>query len=120
LPRRADAARWNEQRAISAKLAKRVDALAKERGWTDEQLAGHTQLSLRVLRGLKKNHVDPALTTVLRLCRGLGVSVETLLGGLPLPETPRPRLRARASRRAPSSAGGRKAKSKKGRARAAK
>ena len=95
LPKRVDAAHRREQRSISAKLAEVVDTLSEERGLTAEQLAGQAQLSVRKLRNLKKDHVDPTLTTVLRICRGLDVSVATLLGGLPLPETPRPPLGAR-------------------------
>ncbi len=72
------------------RLAAIVDALSGERELTEEQLAGRSQLSVNKLRNLKKDHVDPSLTTVLRLCRGLDVSVDTLLGGLPLPEAPRP------------------------------
>jgi transcriptional regulator with XRE-family HTH domain len=97
LPKRAEAAQRREQRSISARLGAIVDALRGERELTEEQLAGRSQLSVRKLRNLKKDHVDPSLTTVLRLCRGLDVSVDTLLGGLPLPETPRP-LRDRRTR----------------------
>jgi len=94
LPKRADTAQRREQRSISARLGAIVDALSGELELTEEQLAGRSQLSVGKLRNLKKDRVDPSLTTVLRLCRGLDVSVDTLLGALPLPETPRP-LRAK-------------------------
>jgi transcriptional regulator with XRE-family HTH domain len=99
LRNRVDAAQSREQRSISAKLAEVIDTLSEERGLTAEQLAGQGQLSVWKLRNLRKDHVDPTLTTVLRICRGLDVSVATLLGGLPLPETPRTPLGVRRTRR---------------------
>ena len=79
-----------EQRRISAQLGQTVDRLRAERGLSDEVVAGTSGLTLDQLRGLKQRHTDPPLTTALRLCRGLEVSVQTLLGDLPLPEAPKP------------------------------
>jgi transcriptional regulator with XRE-family HTH domain len=101
---RADgAAQRREQRLISATLAEVVDTLSAKHGLTQEQLAGRSGVSTYKLRKLKKEHADPALSTVLGLCRGLNVSVTTLLGGLPLPgASPAPRAERRRIGRAKS------------------
>lgn len=79
-----------EQQMITALLMARVNELRKARGLTVERLAHESDLSMFTLKGLREELRDPKLTTVLRLCRGLDVSVEALLGDLPLPIEPRP------------------------------
>jgi IclR family pca regulon transcriptional regulator len=61
---------------ISARMGYRGDA----------DLSGQSSdLSLSTLTHLGGQVSDPRLSTVLRLCRGLGVTAGELLGGLPLP-----------------------------------
>jgi hypothetical protein len=79
-----------EQRRISAQLGEIIDRLRVERGLSDEAVACASGLTLEQLRGIKKRHTDPPLTTALRLCGGLNVSVQILLGELPVPQAPKP------------------------------
>jgi DNA-binding XRE family transcriptional regulator len=88
----AKAAARAEQHMITALLMARVDELRKARGLTIERLAHDADLSMFTLTGLREELRDPKLTTVLRICRGLDVTVAQLLGELPLPAQPRPRI----------------------------
>jgi DNA-binding Xre family transcriptional regulator len=78
-----------EQREITALVVARVDSLRAVRGWSVERLAGASNLSTWTLFGLRRDVADPRLSTLLRLCNGLGVTSGELLGDLPLPVEPR-------------------------------
>lgn len=83
-----------EQRVITALLMARVDELRTPRALSLEGLARASGISLWTLDNLRNEFSDPRLTTVLRLCHGLGVSAGELLGDLPMPieaRTRRPR-----------------------------
>ena len=80
-----------EQRVITALLKARVDELRSLRGLSLECLANVSGVSMWTVQQLRSEFSDPRLTTVLRLCRGLGVRPGELLDDLPLPTTPRPR-----------------------------
>jgi DNA-binding Xre family transcriptional regulator len=84
-----------EQQAITALLMDRVDELRKAIGLSVERLAYESGLSMWTLHHLREQLSDPRLTTVLRLCRGLGATPGDLLGDLPFPIEPRPRLARR-------------------------
>ena len=69
------------------KIGENVSRLRDERGWTQEELA--------TLMGVKQNHisaietgklVDPRASTIEKLARALGVSVDALLAGDEDPE----------------------------------
>jgi DNA-binding Xre family transcriptional regulator len=79
-----------EQREITALLVARIDDLRAARGWSVERVAGASNLSIWTLIGLRTHLADPRLSTLLRLCDGLGVTSGELLGDLPLPTEPRP------------------------------
>jgi DNA-binding Xre family transcriptional regulator len=81
-----------EQQMITALLMAKVDRLRKARRLTVERLAQESDMSMFTLTGLRAELGDPQLNTVLRLCRGLDVIVEEILGDLPLPVQPRPRI----------------------------
>jgi DNA-binding Xre family transcriptional regulator len=83
-----------EQHLITALLLDRVEQLRKARRLTLEHLAHPSDLSLSTLQHMRAQLSDPRLTTVLRLCNGLGVSPGELAGDLPLP-TEAQRRRAR-------------------------
>jgi DNA-binding Xre family transcriptional regulator len=78
-----------EQRKITALVVARVDSLRAARGWSVERLAGASNVSMWTLFGLRRDVADPRLSTLLRLCSGLGVTSGELLGDLPLPVEPR-------------------------------
>lgn len=80
-----------EQRVITALLMARVDELRKPRTLSLERLAFASDVSTSTLDHLRGDLSDPQLSTVLRLCRGLGVSAGELLDDLPLPVQARPR-----------------------------
>jgi DNA-binding Xre family transcriptional regulator len=80
-----------EQQAITARLVARVHELRAARGLSVERLAHEADLSTWTLQHMAEHGSDPRLTTVLRLCRGLGVTAGELLGDLPLPVEARPR-----------------------------
>jgi DNA-binding Xre family transcriptional regulator len=74
-----------EQRAITALLMATVEDMRRSRGLSLERLADASGITLSAIYRLRERHSDPRLTTVLRLCRGLDVTVGDLLGDLPLP-----------------------------------
>jgi len=82
-----------EQRAITALLIARVDELRRSQALSVERLAGAAGISMWTLQRLRGELSDPRLSTVLRLCRALGVSAGELLDDLPLPVEPRVRQR---------------------------
>jgi transcriptional regulator with XRE-family HTH domain len=64
----------------------RVEPLRLERGLSIERLAAGCGLSTATLSDLRRGlQEDPRLGTILKLCGGLGVTSEDLLGDLPLP-----------------------------------
>ncbi|MGO9322741.1 MAG: helix-turn-helix domain-containing protein [Solirubrobacteraceae bacterium] len=87
-----------EQQMTTALLVARVHELRKVRGLTVEQLAHESDLSTSTLDKLREQLPNPHLMTVLRLCRGLDATPGDLLGHLPLPIEPRPRLTRRPAR----------------------
>jgi hypothetical protein len=78
-----------EQREITALVVARVDSLRAARGLSVERLAGASNISTWTLFGLRRNVADPRLSTLLRVCSGLGVTSTELLGDRPLPVEPR-------------------------------
>jgi hypothetical protein len=92
-----------EQREITAVVVARVERLRSARGWSVERTARESDLSLFTLLNLRKRLTDPRLSTLLGLCKGLGVTSTELLGDLPLPMVARPRS-ARVARRSTAGA----------------
>jgi DNA-binding Xre family transcriptional regulator len=87
-----------EQQAITALLMDRVDELRTAQGLSVERLAYGSDLSMWTLHNMRDRLSDQRLITVLRLCRGLGATPGDLLGDLPPPIEPRPRLARRPAR----------------------
>jgi DNA-binding Xre family transcriptional regulator len=87
-----------EQRVITALLMASVDELRRPQALSLERLAGASDVSMWTLHQLRGELSDPRLTTVLRLCRGLGVTAGELLDDLPLPAEARPRRARRPDR----------------------
>jgi DNA-binding Xre family transcriptional regulator len=80
-----------ERRLIAALFWAKVDELREPRGLSLECVAHKSDVSFWTLQRMRKDLAEPRLTTVLRLCRGLEVTVGDLLNGLPLPTEPRRR-----------------------------
>jgi Cro/C1-type HTH DNA-binding domain len=88
-----------EQRVITALLMARVEELRRGPPAVSlECLASASDVSVWTLQRLRRECSDPRLSTVLRLCRGLGVTAGELLDDLPLPIEPRPRRARRPTR----------------------
>jgi transcriptional regulator with XRE-family HTH domain len=75
---------------ITALLMARVDELRQREALLVERLAYASDVSVAMLHHLRCDLSDPRLTTVLRVCRGLGVTAGELLDDLPLPIRQRP------------------------------
>jgi DNA-binding Xre family transcriptional regulator len=90
-PKPAKSKAQAEQRVITGLLMAKVDELREPQALSIERLAGAADVSLWTLHQLRGELSDPRLSTVLRLCRALGVSAGELLNDLPLPVEPRQR-----------------------------
>jgi transcriptional regulator with XRE-family HTH domain len=76
---------------IAAILTDRVEQMRLARGLTVEQVAMIGAIARTTISEFRSGEtVDPRLSTVLKVCTGLGVAPEALLTGLP---TPAPRSR---------------------------
>jgi DNA-binding phage protein len=84
------------QQLRTALLVDRVEQLRRAQGLTLEQLARASDLSVSTLYHMRARLSDPRVSTVMRLCNGLGVTPGELTDGLPLPTEAR-RRRARAT-----------------------
>ena len=79
-------------------LLTRVDQLRRRRGFTHEDLAQASGLSISALKYMSTHLSDPKLSTILKICLGLGVTPSELVEGLPIPTEPRRRrLRSRSA-----------------------
>lgn len=65
---------------IASNLAKNVQELRVERGWSMDELAKKSGISKGSISHLEFGRYDPKLSTVLALAKVLGVSLERLLG----------------------------------------
>jgi DNA-binding Xre family transcriptional regulator len=90
-PKLAKSKAQAEQRVITGLLMAKIDELREPQTLSLERLAGAADVSLWTLHQLRGELSDPRLSTVLRLCRALGVSAGELLNDLPLPVEPRQR-----------------------------
>lgn len=63
------------------RMARRLKALRKTAGMTQEQLAREADMSLGYVARLEIGRHDPKLSTLKKLARALGVPVTELLGG---------------------------------------
>lgn len=83
-----------------ALIVDRVDQHRARRGQGVERLAAESGLTRSSLSDLRHRRGDPRLSTLLKLCTGLGVSSTDLLGDLaPLPPARKRRRPVRVSQR---------------------
>jgi transcriptional regulator with XRE-family HTH domain len=59
-------------------LARRVQALRQERGWTQETLAEHADIDRSYLAGIETAARNPSLKVLERIAQGLGVPLADL------------------------------------------
>ncbi|OJT19342.1 hypothetical protein BO221_37125 [Archangium sp. Cb G35] len=59
-------------------MAAAVRRLREEKGWTQEEAAHRCQMTTRLLQRVEGEDVNLTLTTLARLCEGLGVDVAQL------------------------------------------
>jgi transcriptional regulator with XRE-family HTH domain len=59
-------------------FGKHVRSLRRARGQTQEQLAAASGLSADTIRRLEHGSFSPSLTTLMKLCTGLGLRLSTL------------------------------------------
>jgi transcriptional regulator with XRE-family HTH domain len=65
---------------VLERLAMKLKALRKERGWKQPDLAKKAGLSPGYIARLETGRHDPKLSTLLKLAKALGVPVTELLG----------------------------------------
>ena len=75
----------SEQRLITKALMVRVNEVRRRRELTNEQLAQRCGLTTSTLYRMANGGPTPSLVTLLRLCVGLGVTPDELMGDLPRP-----------------------------------
>jgi transcriptional regulator with XRE-family HTH domain len=68
---------------------------AKSPGFSQERLSGATQLHRTEIGKIEQGHVEPRLTTLVILAEGLGVTVNDLVEGLPVPVERKPSPQSR-------------------------
>jgi transcriptional regulator with XRE-family HTH domain len=68
---------------------------AKSPGFSQERLSGATKLHRTEIGKIEQGHVEPRLTTLVILADGLGVTVDELVEGLPVPVERKPSPQSR-------------------------
>lgn len=64
---------------VQAQLGKAVRAARKARGWSQEELAAAADVDRTYISGLERGTRNPAISTVERIARALGVPLRELL-----------------------------------------
>lgn len=66
---------------IRRHLAARLNELRRERGWTQQLLAGRSNLPRSYIADMEGARRNPSLRSLLRVANALGVPVHVLLSG---------------------------------------
>lgn len=64
---------------VRSRLATNMKALRKERGWSQEALAGEAGLDRTYISGIERQVKNPTITVVERIAKSLGCSLGNLL-----------------------------------------
>ena len=81
---RAQAA--SERMMLMRVFGERVRQLRLGQGVTPKRMASKCRVSPEAIRKVEAGRSEPALSLILILCDGLGVSPDELIGGLPVPQ----------------------------------
>jgi len=73
---------------LRKELGRRLRALRKKRGYSQEEMADKCNLHWTYIGGLERGERNPTLTTLKRIADGLKVDLAPLLGRLEKEETP--------------------------------
>jgi transcriptional regulator with XRE-family HTH domain len=67
---------------IQVRFGAKVVGLRAERGWTQEDLAERTTITVKHISSLENGHREPCLGVLVKLAKSFGVSLPELLGGI--------------------------------------
>ncbi len=81
---RAQAA--TERMMLMRLFGEKLRQLRLARGVTPGRMARKCRVSPETIRNVETGRSEPSLSLILILCDGLGVSPDTLIGGLPIPQ----------------------------------
>lgn len=70
---------------LRRKLGRRIRELRLERGWTQEQLAEHAELSWHHISGIERSVTGATVETLVAIATALDVSLSELLLGVDRP-----------------------------------
>jgi len=69
-------------KSILSSCGRRIWALRRERGWTQEELAHQCGLDRSYIGGVERGERNVSLVNIEKLARALGVTVSEMLDGL--------------------------------------
>lgn len=75
-----------ERMSLMQMFGERLRELRLARKVTPKRLASKCRVPPEAIRNLEAGRIEPALSLILILCDGLGVSATELIGGLPVPQ----------------------------------
>jgi len=64
---------------VRSRLATNMKALRKERGWSQETLAGEAELDRTYISGIERQVKNPTITVAERIAKALGCTLGELL-----------------------------------------
>lgn len=73
----------NRQQDALLRLGQRLMAVRRQKDLSLTQLSALTGLNSRDIAAIEAGDTDPTITTLIRLCLGLGISPDLLLTGFP-------------------------------------
>ncbi len=80
-----------ERMILMRVFGERLRELRLARGLTPKRTASRCRVPPEAIRNVEAGRIEPALSLILILCDGLGVSPDELIGGLTVPQERRSR-----------------------------
>ncbi|WP_413289246.1 helix-turn-helix domain-containing protein [Bdellovibrio sp. HCB337] len=72
----------NQKSDLCSKFGTRIRELRKKSGYSQEEFADHVGMHRTYLGGLERGERNPTLTVIMRLAKGLGISISELTVGI--------------------------------------